>query len=328
MKMEEPKISVIMPSLNVGGYMEQCLSSVLNQSLKEIEVICVDAGSTDETLDIIKKHQEKDNRIKIINSDKKSYGHQVNLGLKEAKGIYISIVETDDYIDENMLKDLYEYSQDNTVEIIKANFYFLNDYDENNVELIKDTSKKGLTPNELFTLKEKPLFIEGHPSIWAGIYLREFLEKNNIAFLEVPKGGWVDNPFFYETALKAQKIIYLDKPVYYYRITNPNSSTNDFGDNSLPMKRILDMYDILEENEVQDKRIILLFYNRLFRYIEIILENNGNDMTSLDYESCCYIQKVLKKVDYDIVRCELKRNFKVLYYKFMSPLLLQHFEDG
>ena len=146
-----------MPSLNVGDYMEQCLSSVLNQSLKDIEVICVDAGSTDQTLDIIKKHQKNDSRIKILYSGKKSYGHQVNMGLKEAKGIYISIVETDDYIDEDMLKDLYGASQNNTVDIIKANFYYLNDYDEDNVELVKDTVKQFVTPNEVFTLKEQPL---------------------------------------------------------------------------------------------------------------------------------------------------------------------------
>ena len=326
--MSKPKISVIMPSLNVGDYMEQCLSSVLNQSLKDIEVICVDAGSTDQTLNIIKKYQKDDSRIKILHSDKKSYGHQVNMGLKEAKGIYISIVETDDYIDEDMLKDLYDYSQDNTVDIIKANFYYLNDNDEYNVELVKDTVKQFITPKEVFTLKEQPLFIEGHPSIWAGIYLKNFLEKNNINFLEVPKGGWVDNPFFYETALKAQKIIYLDKEVYYYRVTNPNSSTNDLGDNTLPMKRILDIYDILEENQVQDENIMLFFYNRLFRYIEIILENNNNDMSSLDYETCCYIHNVLKKIDSNIVRYELKRNFKVLYYKFMSPLLFYHFGNS
>lgn len=326
MNMEKPIISVIMPSLNVGDYMEQCLSSVLNQSFEEIEVICVDAGSTDQTLDIIKKHQKNDKRIKIINSDKKSYGHQVNIGLKEARGIYISIVETDDYIDENMLKDLYEFSQDNTVDIIKANFYHLYDYDEE-IDLRPDTSKKNLTPNEVFTLNEKPLFIEGHPSIWAGIYLKEFLDKNNITFLEAPKGGWVDNPFFYETALKAQKIFYLDKPVYFYRESNPNSSSNDFNDNTLPIKRILDIYDILEENEIQDENVIFFFYKRLFRYIEIILENNDNDLDSLDYETCCYIQNALKKIDYDIVRNELISNFKVLYYKFMSPLLLQHFEE-
>ena len=323
---KEPIISVIMPSLNVGEYMEECLSSVLNQTFEDIEIICVDAGSTDDTLKIIKNHQKTDNRIKIINSEKKSYGHQVNLGLKEAKGRYISIVETDDYIDKDMLKNLYAYCENDTVDIIKASFYYLNDYDKFKVIKIKDSAKKGLLCNEVFTLEEQPLFIEGHPSIWSGIYLKEFLDKNNIKFLEEPKGGWVDNPFFYESAIKAEKIIYIDEPVYYYRITNPNSSSNDFGDNTLPMRRILDMYDVLEANNVQDENIILLFYNRLFRYIEIILENNGDDIFSLDYDDCCYIQKVLKKVDEKIVQNDLKTNFRLLYYKFMSPLLLKRFE--
>ena len=321
-----PKISVIMPSLNVGPYMEECLSSVLNQSFDNIEVICVDAGSTDDTLRIIKNHKKTDNRIKLIHSNKKSYGHQVNLGINKSKGTYISIIETDDYADKDMLKNLYDLCEDDTVDIIKGTFYYLNDYDDSNKEFIKDNAKNGLVSNKPFTLKEEPLFIEGHPSIWAGIYLKEFLDKNNIRFLEEPKGGWVDNPFFYESALKAKKIVYLDEPVYYYRITNPNSSSNDFGDNTLPMRRILDMYKILEENNVRDKNILLLFYNRLFRYIEIILENNDNDINSLDYKDCCYIQKVLKKLDENIVQENLKTTFRVLYYKFMSPIILERFE--
>ena len=321
-----PKISVIMPSLNVGPYMEECLSSVLNQSFDNIEVICVDAGSTDDTLRIIKNHKKTDNRIKLIHSNKKSYGHQVNLGINKSKGTYISIIETDDYADKDMLKNLYDLCEDDTVDIIKGTFYYLNDYDDLNKEFIKDDAKKGLISNKPFTLKEEPLFIEGHPSIWAGIYLKEFLDKNNIRFLEEPKGGWVDNPFFYESALKAKKIVYLDEPVYYYRITNPNSSSNDFGDNTLPMRRILDIYKILEENNVRDQNILLLFYNRLFRYIEIILENNDNDINSLDYKDCCYIQKVLKKLDENIVQENLKTTFRVLYYKFMSPIILERFE--
>ena len=324
----KPKISVIMPSLNVGDYMDECLSSVLNQTFKDIEVICVDAGSTDDTLKIIEKHQKVDDRIKIINSNKKSYGHQVNLGLKEAKGTYISIVETDDYIDKDMLKNLYSHSENDTIDIIKATFYYLNDYDKFKIVKVKDNAKKGLISNEVFTLKDQPLFIEGHPSIWSGIYLKEFLDKNNIKFLEEPKGGWVDNPFFYESALKAEKIIYIDEPVYFYRVTNPNSSTNDFGDNTLPMRRILDMYKILEDNNVHDENIILLFYNRLFRYIEIILENNDGDINSLEYKDCCFIQKVLKKIDKDIVEKNLKTNFRFLYYKFMSPLLLKRFDGN
>lgn len=320
-----PKISVIMPSLNVEDYMEECLTSVLNQTFRDIEVICVDAGSTDKTLDIIKKYQEKDERIKILSSDKKSYGYQVNMGISESKGKYISIVETDDYIDSQMLETLYSYSQDDTIDIIKSNFYYLNDYDED-VEIVKDISKRDVPTEKIITLKEEPLFVEGHPSIWAGIYSKEFLQKNNIKFLEVPKGGWVDNPFFYETALKAEKIIYIDDAFYYYRITNPNSSTNDFGDNTLPMKRILDIYDVIKQNDVHDRNIIKVFYVRLFRYIEIILEHNDNDISSLDYDTCSYIQKALKNVDETIVQEELNRNFRVLYYKFMSPLLLLKFE--
>lgn len=322
-----PKITVIMPSLNVGDYMEECLSSVLNQTLKDIEVICVDAGSTDETLDIIKAHQKEDKRIKLINSDKKSYGHQMNLGIKEAKGKYIGIVETDDYIDENMFKKLYSNSEYGTIDIVKGNFFYLNDYDDNKIEIEKDVSKTELTTDKIFTLEEEPLFVEGHPSIWVGIYRREFLLNNNIKFLEEPKGGWVDNPFFFETAIKAKKIKYIDEALYYYRITNPNSSTNDFGDSTLPMRRIIDIHKVIQENRVQDKNIILVFYTRLFRYIELILEYNENKMENLDYETCSYIQEVLNFVDEKIVKEDMIRNFKVLYYRFMSPLLLLRFKS-
>ena len=128
-------------------------------------------------------------------------------------------------------------------------------------------------------------------------------------------------------AFKASKIIYLDKPLYFYRESNPNSSSNDFNDNTLPMRRILDIFDIIEKNKIQDENVLFFFYKRLFIYIEIILENNDNDFDSLDYETCFYIQKVLKKVDYNFVRSELITNFKVLYYKFMSPLLLQRFGE-
>lgn len=324
----KPKISVIMPSLNVGDYMEECLSSVLNQTFENIEIICVDAGSTDDTLDIIQRHKKEDNRIKILNSDKKSYGHQMNLGINASQGTYISIVETDDYIEEDMLEKLYSYSENDSVDIIKGNFNYVNDYDKNNIQIIRDNSKIKLTCDNTFKLTEQPLFIEGHPSIWAGIYLKKFLTRNNITFMEVPKGGWVDNPFFYETAIKADKIRYIEDCVYNYRITNPNSSSNDLGEDTLPMKRILNIYNILKENNVNDENVIKLFYNRLFRYIEIILENYDNNIDNLSYETCSCIQKVITLVDENVVKYDLNNNFKRLYYKFKSPLLLSKFEGN
>ena len=105
------KISVIMPSLNVASYIEECIESVLNQDMRDIEIICIDAGSTDGTRELIQKYADNDKRIRIIDSEIRSYGHQINIGIREAKGEYISIVETDDYIAANILSYLYKQAK-------------------------------------------------------------------------------------------------------------------------------------------------------------------------------------------------------------------------
>ena len=101
------KISVIMPSLNVSEYIDECIQSVLNQKFADIEILCIDAGSTDGTYEKLEDYKMRDNRIQLLQSDKKSYGYQVNMGIKRATGEYIAIIETDDYIDENMFSELY-----------------------------------------------------------------------------------------------------------------------------------------------------------------------------------------------------------------------------
>ena len=315
-----------MPSLNVGEYIEECILSVINQTLEEIEIICIDAGSTDDTLDILKKYAEKDSRITLLTSDKKSYGHQVNMGLEQAKGEYISIVETDDFIDETMLETLYGLSEDGKVDLIKSTFYHYNDYDKNNIKADIDNFKADLPTFKKFTLKEESLFVEGHPSVWAGIYKRSFLEENGIKMIEAPAGGWVDNPFFFETAIAAESIVYTHKPYYYYRVSNPNSSSNQFNDFSMPMKRVLDMFDILDKYNFKDENVIERFYNRLFRYIEIIIENNDHSDENLDYETCQKIHEVMQKVDENVVMEKLKFNFQKIYLKYISPLFLARFD--
>ena len=95
----EYQISVILPSLNVVNYIDECLESVKKQTCSRIEMICVDAGSNDGTYEYLIKMSKNDKRIKVIRSEKKSYGYQLNLGIKQAKGKYIAIVETDDLIE-------------------------------------------------------------------------------------------------------------------------------------------------------------------------------------------------------------------------------------
>ena len=97
-----PKISIIMPSLNVAAYIRECIESVINQTITDIEILCIDAGSTDGTLEILEEYAIKDSRIRLIKSDKKSYGYQINTGIDMAMGEYLGIVETDDCIETDM----------------------------------------------------------------------------------------------------------------------------------------------------------------------------------------------------------------------------------
>lgn len=137
-----PKVSIVMPSLNVAAYVRECMESVIRQTLKDIEILCVDAGSTDGTWEILRKYADKDKRIKLIHSEKKSYGHQMNLGIREATGSYIGIVETDDYILPKMYERLYTYALDNDADFVKSDYYAFTTLDNNQKLLLKCSHKR------------------------------------------------------------------------------------------------------------------------------------------------------------------------------------------
>ncbi len=324
MSSENPVISVIIPSLNVNDYVEQCIESVKNQTLTDIEIICIDAGSDDGTLDILKKYAQEDDRINVYLSNRKSYGSQVNQGISIARGEYISIVESDDYIKEDMLESLYELSQYSFVDVVKSNFYHVYD---NGAKVEKDGAKRNLKNDKMFKLVDEPLFLEGHPSIWAGIYRKSFLTGNNIQFLEEEGGAWVDNPFFIETAIKAQTIVYTNTPYYYYREDNTKSSTNSLSDLSIPLKRANEMFEVLDQSEYENNDTVReMLYRRLLRYVEIIMETE-DDLKNYDYETCRSFNQALKNIDREYVREKLTNDQKKMYYKLASPLILARFKE-
>ena len=103
----KPKISIIIPVYNVEKYLEQCLKSVINQTFKDIEIICINDGSTDNSLEILEAFQKQDERIKIINKQNEGQGIARNEGLKVAKGEYISFIDPDDWVAQGMYEFLY-----------------------------------------------------------------------------------------------------------------------------------------------------------------------------------------------------------------------------
>lgn len=311
------KISVILPSLNVKQYIEQCIESVLNQTLEDIEIICVDAGSDDGTLEILKKYSELDSRIKLIHSDIKSYGHQLNLAIEQSKGEYIGIVETDDYIDENMYEVLYDLTDNGVVDISKVNFYHFYDVDPLEPEFREDGTKKNL-PKDKFIVFDNADILNGHPSIWAAIYRKNFLIENNINFMEAPGGGWVDNPFLFKTMLAAKSITYKDKPYYYYRELNPNSSTNKMSDLKLPMKRMMNNLDVVEEFSCDNENVLTALYVRIFWHVNDLINKINFDEQEEDVLKS--INAVFKRLDEDIILKRFKLPDQKLYYKYLSLL--------
>ena len=229
--MTGPTVSVIMPSLNVGKYIKKCLDSVRAQSLENIEIICVDAGSDDGTLEYIKECAECDSRIKMIISDRKSYGYQMNLGLDAAAGDYIGIVETDDYADRNMFADLYGRALKDDADVIKSAFWFYYSMPkERNIKykLPKDLVSRGIfSPADDIT---DPLMLAKlfniKPSIWSGIYKRAFLEKNNIRFNESAGASFQDSGFNFKVWACADRAVLVNDAYLHYRQDNENSSVN------------------------------------------------------------------------------------------------------
>ena len=310
-----PLLSIILPSYNVVDYIDECIKSVLNQTLKNIEIICVDANSTDGTLEILKEYSQKDSRIKLIISDEKSYGHQMNLGISEARGEYIGIVETDDYIKEDMFETLYMLTENSTVDIAKVNFWHMNKNYSKIIDLKVDGTKQNL-PEIKFTIFDDENILNGHPCIWAAIYKRKLLIANNIKFMEEPGGAWVDNPFLFETMIHAKSIKYLDKPYYYYRESNLNSSTNNLSDLTLPMKRMNNVLDILENNSCNNEKVLKALYVRIFwHFRDILSKDNFEEQKEM---TCSSMYQVAKRMNKKIIKKYFKKQDVDLYEKILS----------
>ena len=216
------KVSVIIPSLNSINYYDECIKSVINQSLKEIEIICVDANSTDGTLELIKKYQAQDERIKLIISDKKSYGYQMNLGIAAAKGEYVGIVESDDYIKEDMYKRLYETAKQNDCDIVKSDFFIFTD---TRLDYEKVSCFDEFYNTRLNALEDLRLFwTNGINQI--GICRLGLFRINQIVLNETPGASYQDNGLFFQLFCFAKSIYFLNEAFYMLRRDNPNSSVH------------------------------------------------------------------------------------------------------
>lgn len=254
-----PKISIILPVYNVERYLKECLDSVLNQSFKEFEIICVDDASTDNSLNILKDYACKDNRITI--ATQKKYGAAVarNVGLKLAKGEYLLIIDSDDMLEVDSLDKLYKKTKNNDLDICIFNCYYYNNQTKQK-EIKPWTIDISQIPNkEVFSWEEyaKVMYTCSPNWAWNKLFKKSFIDKHNIVFQETRHTN--DTLFTCFALSMAERISILNERLLLYRVNQKSSLTSKGYRNRYPFE-ILKVLLRIKEELVKNNRYELLQY--------------------------------------------------------------------
>ena len=219
-----PKVSVLVPICNVERYLEECLDSLVAQSFTDFEVLCINDGSTDGSLAIIHRYMEADARFRVIDKPNSGYGASMNMGLANAIGEYIAILESDDFFEPNALELLVDAAERNQSDVVKADFYLYWSTPQERDELFRivDEQEVGRTMRPIDDLA---IFFR-KPSIWSALYRSSFLRDNGIDFLETPGASYQDAGFNFKVWASAARATFIADPILHYRQDNEKSSVN------------------------------------------------------------------------------------------------------
>lgn len=217
------KVSILIPVYNNQAYLAECLESVLAQTEREIEIICINDGSSDQTPQILAQYAAKDQRIQVIDKPNTGYGASMNRGLTVARGEYIGIVESDDVVKPEMFEKLYHAAVENQAEIAVCDFCrFWGSGEKRSFQYV-NACEDSACYAQVCNAADKTALLWG-TNIWNAIYRRKFLEENNIWFNETPGASYQDNGFFMQTFCQAERVILLKEALYLCRRDNPGSS--------------------------------------------------------------------------------------------------------
>lgn len=248
-----PTVSVIVPIYKVENYLTQCIESIRSQTLKELEIILIDEGDADVCRKIIDYYEQIDSRVIACHDKHGGYGASVNKGIEQAKGKYISIIESDDFIDPNMYFELVAYAASLDAEVVQGPFYEWSDgipetYNNGDECLMPgaDFISAHVPQNATYRLVDFPAQLAWHPSIWTGLYKTDYIRKQRICFDE--KGPYLDHKFRFLMLRNAGRIAWYPKPFYHWRLTNP-SSTNAVWHTAAAVDRWTELHSILRADQ-------------------------------------------------------------------------------
>ena len=220
--MSQPTVSILVPVYNVERYLAQCLDSLCAQTLHDIEIICIDDGSTDSSPSIMADYAVRDGRIRVITKSNTGYGDSMNRGLAEADGAWVGICEPDDFCDKRMYATLVSAGERHGCDMVKSN------YREHSNDSRRDPTHEvlaGFPYNRAFSPRERIEALYIDPTIWTGLYRSNMLAENGVAFTPSPGASYQDASFAHQCWMSAQRVVFLKQGFYHYRIDNAASSS-------------------------------------------------------------------------------------------------------
>ncbi len=311
--MKNPKISVIIPVYNVEKYLRECLDSVINQTFRDIEIICINDGSTDNSLNILEEYKRIDKRIKIIHQKNKGMSVARNNGMKIAKGKYICFVDSDDWVDKKMCELFYLISKKNNLDILVGGSNLI--YERRVLrKIVKTDSRYSLSnlktfDNEIFYWKNINNLFQINLCVWGKLYKKDFLKKINISF---PEGMFHEDYLFYlKTILLANKIGLLRNNLYNYRKLRKGAITYKIKD-----KNLMDIIKIMEM--CKEFLVEKGFWDELKKeFIEFKFDTFDNFYKSTKHKRKMFylMKKSLSKEEFDNLEIPA---VKKIYFSFLN----------
>lgn len=276
--MQNPLISIIIPVYNSGQFLEKCLDSVCHQTFKNIEIICINDGSTDDSFDILRKYASNDERIRIISQTNSGVSHSRNIGANISQGEWISFIDSDDYISEELYSEFYSVlNQNDNFDIYMYNGVILCENDNpDNDELKKFFYNSNWIhkENNLYTFIDCKNPFYGNLSVSNKIFKKSFLIKNNITFKE--KTIFEDQLYTINSMIKANRI-YIKNKVGYYYIQHKNSTMHNIKKNVFNIFNIMkDVRTLLVENDLYEyeKYVFLQHKFNVYNYLFLLADNS------------------------------------------------------
>ena len=255
--MSYPKVSVVVPIYGVEKYLKQCVDSILEQTLEDIEVILVDDGSKDNCPEMIDEYAKNDKRVVAVHQKNGGYGKAVNNGISIAKGDYIGIVESDDWIEPDMYEKLYKRAVSTDSDITKCSFYVYNSKkNPNNNKYGSGQELQNIKnfPDTPFAIEDCPSLLIFHASIWSCLYRSDFIKSQKV--IESRSASYQDFPFMIEAYCRAKKICFVKGFFYHYRVEDDMNSSSIRRDSRLLMmpKQCIAGKELLINSSFPDKK--------------------------------------------------------------------------